>query len=82
MNSLARAFRAPQTREGRNEQRKLRGALFNALAITMIVAALVGPFVNPVLSSTLTLPDRILIAVGGWMFHLLARRMVRDMEDK
>ncbi len=39
---LLRIWRAPVGREARNEQRKLRGSLVNAVALTMIIAALVG----------------------------------------
>lgn len=72
-------WRRSRTREGRNEQRKLHGALFNALAITLIVSALVAPFINPNLAGVLALADRIAMAVAGWLFRLLARRPVRDI---
>lgn len=75
-------FRQSMTREGRNEQRKLRGALFNAFAITLIVTALVGPLINPALAPSLGVVERFAMGLGGWLLHLFARRVVRGMEDK
>lgn len=70
------------SREARNEQRKLGGNLANAVAITMLVAALLGPYVNPALAATLDLTARLAMAGGALVAHLLARTLVRGMEDK
>lgn len=75
-------LRRPATREARNEQRKLRASLLNAIAITMLVAALIGPYVNPVLADRLALADRIFLFGIGVAVHLLAALAVRAMEDK
>jgi len=79
---MDRPWRRPHGREARNEQRKLRGSLFNAMAMALLIAAVAGPFVNPALETTLDLPERVLMGASGWLLHLLARRMVRDIEDK
>ena len=79
---LVDLWRKSLTREGRNEQRKLRGNIANALAITLIVAAVVGPYVNPALASSLTSAVRLVMLVAGVIVHLFAARLVRDMEDR
>lgn len=75
-------WRKSFSREGRNEQRKLRANIANAMAITLIVAAVVGPYVNPVLAGSLTAAVRIVMLGAGLLVHLFAARLVRDMEDK
>jgi len=75
-------WRRAHSREGRNEQRKLRASLLNAIAITMLVAALIGPYVNPALGDSLMLADRLFLFGIGVAVHLLAALAVRDMEDK
>jgi hypothetical protein len=48
----------------------------------MLVAALVGPYVNPALATTLDLTARLAMTGGALVAHLLARILVRGMEDK
>ncbi|MGD9813931.1 MAG: hypothetical protein AB7Q23_07680 [Hyphomonadaceae bacterium] len=78
---MSRDRRSP-SREARNEQRKLRGSLVNAIAITMIVAALVVPYVNPLMAERLGLTDRVFLFFVGALMHLFAAYVVRDMEDR
>ena len=78
----ASVWRKSQSREGRNEQRKLRANVANALAITLVVSAVVGPYVNPALAVSLTAAVRLVMLAGGVLVHLFAARLVRDMEDK
>ncbi|MDX2238189.1 MAG: hypothetical protein NW203_11560 [Hyphomonadaceae bacterium] len=73
---------APLGREARNEQRKLRGAAFNAVAITLVATALVGDLINPVAAEQLSVPVRLGMVVLGWCAHLFACLLVRDMEDR
>jgi FtsH-binding integral membrane protein len=79
---LRRVFRASASREGRNEQRKLRAGVANALAVTLIVAGVVGPYVNPMLAASLTPAVRLVMLAAGVLVHLFAARLVRDMEDR
>jgi len=69
-------------REARNEHRKLTANLLNAIAILLVGAATAGPFVNPALVDTLKpLTQFFMFSVSGGV-HLIARRWVRDIEDK
>ncbi|MBL8550668.1 MAG: hypothetical protein JNJ73_11850 [Hyphomonadaceae bacterium] len=72
----------PLAREARNEQRKLRGAAVNALAIAVAITAFVGDFVNPVAAQLLSLPIRMGLGLLAGGLHLFACFLVRDIEDR
>ncbi len=82
MSGWMRFWLRPAAREARNEQTKLRGALINAVAIALMIAALAGPFLNPDLAMTLDAASRIIMGGAGLAAHLAARFAVRGMEDK
>jgi hypothetical protein len=77
-----RPWLTPRSREGRNEQRKLLGAGFNAGAIALLIAAGFGDILNPSLAVTLTAELRTQLALAGIAMHLCARLAVRGMEDR
>ncbi len=75
------SWRQPGTREARNEQRKLRGGVFNAVAIGAVVTGLIGPWINPALEA-LTPFQRAGLVLLGYLAHLVGCVLVREMEDK
>jgi hypothetical protein len=75
-------FMPPASREGRNEQRKLRAAVLNTMAITLLVAGLFGPYINQASMNDATWWLRSLIVGGALVTHNLALWTVRGMEDK
>jgi len=75
-------FRAPDGREARNEQRKLRAGIANAFAIAVGAVALFGEFLNPDAAALLTPVSRAGLVLLAWTLHLLAAWFVRDIEDK
>jgi hypothetical protein len=60
----------PRSREARNEQTKLRGALLNAVAIALLVTAVAGSHINPALAESLSMPQRIWFALLAGGAHL------------
>ena len=80
--SRDRPWKTPGGREARNDQRKLRAAVPNAVAIGAVVTAIIGPSINPTLSGELTVIERFVLALVGIFAHLLASFLVRDMEDR
>jgi hypothetical protein len=60
----------------------LRAGVANALAVTLIVAGVVGPYVNPMLAASLTPAVRLVMLAAGVLVHLFVARLVRDMEDR
>lgn len=78
---LLNEWRKPDTREGRNKQRDLLAGVVNAVAIALVVTASAGPEINPALGE-LGMAARLRFVFLAVLAHLLARRIVRDMEDK
>lgn len=75
-------IRTPEGREARNEQRKLRAAVFNALAIAIAATAFVGDLINPDVAASLSTPIRFGMVMLAGALLLLACWLVRDMEDR
>ena len=82
MRGLLTPWRRPLGREARNEQRKLRAAAFNAVAIAATIAATIGPIVTPALAEALTPAPRLALGLVAIAAHLFASFLVRDMEDR
>lgn len=79
---MKRLLQKSKSREGRNEQRKLRGAVLNTIAITLLVAGLFGPYINEASMGDATLLERVGMVAMAAVAHLLAAWAVRDMEDR
>ncbi|MBI1186433.1 MAG: hypothetical protein GC206_03755 [Alphaproteobacteria bacterium] len=79
---LHRFARRPNGREARNEQRKALAAVFNALAIALIVTGLIGPAINPSLEPTLDVARRVGLVLSGVAAHLVVRAILWSVEDK
>jgi FtsH-binding integral membrane protein len=77
-----RQFAQPNSREGRNEQRKLRAAVLNTMAITLLVAGLFGPYINQASMSDATWALRGFMIFGALVAHYLAQWVVHGTEDK
>jgi FtsH-binding integral membrane protein len=75
-------FAQPASREGRNEQRKLRAAVLNTMSITLLVAGLFGPYINQASMSEATWLLRGFMIFGALVAHYLAQWVVRGTEDK
>jgi hypothetical protein len=69
-------------REARNEQRKLRAGVANALAAAVAAVAILGDLLNPAVADQLSNVIRLGMALLAWLLHLLATWFVRDMEDR
>lgn len=70
MGDDERAVGPPSGREARNEQRKLRAAIANAIAIALVAGSLAADFINPVLAGSLSGPDRLAMLLFGGILHL------------
>lgn len=69
--------------KGRDEQRKLRAAFLNNLAVATAVAAFLRPLVKLTEGVSLTAGDAaalLILGLSGYMLHMLARFEVRRME--
>lgn len=75
-------WRQADAREARNEQRKLRAGIANAVAIGGIVTGLIGPAINPTLIGELSILERAALVFFGVLAHLWASLLVRNVEDK
>jgi len=75
-------FTSAPTREARNEQKKSGAAFLNAVAITLFVAGLFGPAINPALAGSLSVFERGLLVFGGILAHILVRAVLWSLEDK
>jgi hypothetical protein len=80
--TLADFMPRPASREARNEQVKLTAAYVNAVAIALLVTAVAGSVLNPALEATLTLEGRATMAFLSLMAHIIARRVLRLVEDR
>jgi len=79
---LDRFWRRPPTREGRNEQKKAAAAIFNAMAIALLISGLFGPAVNPALEAALSSAERMLLVLGGVGAHIGTRTLLWTLEDR
>lgn len=79
---LDRFWRRPATREARNEQKKALAGVFNAIAIAMAIAGVIGPWINPELSASLSPIERIGLIFGAGLAHLGVRAILWTLEDK
>ncbi|MBL8548644.1 MAG: hypothetical protein JNJ73_01570 [Hyphomonadaceae bacterium] len=71
----------PETPEIRKEQVKLSATALNAISVTAVIAALIGPFVTTIPDSDLTPWVRAGLLLFGVAMHLAGRLLLRYINE-